>query len=307
MDNCINIMKFEIKSEFRALGTNVDIRMVVEGETEKEKAQKDLKKAKNIFLSKEKIFSRFDAKSELCQLNGNLGIWQKTSLDMIYLAKRALFYHRESGGLYDPRIIDVLENIGYKSKNTVSANPEPASGKPKNLSADLKIRQSKIFFGHRMDFSGIAKGYIIDQAAEFLKKRGWKNFLINVNGDAYAAGRNAKGEKWKLSIEGAQDKNAAVHIFNQGVATSGVIKKQWKHKGKNVHHLVNPKSPEKFSFELRSVLVFHKKVEWADGRAKVLVLMGAKKGLAFAKKKKLNAIFVDNKGKITSTSDVRSA
>ncbi len=291
-------MKFETKSDFRALGTDIDIRIIVDDETKKEKTRDDLKKLKDIFFSKQKIFSRFDTKSELCQLNRNLGVWQKASPDMLYLAGRALFYYRESGGLYDPRIIDILENIGYKSKNIKSANLEPAIDKPKNLPADLKIKKSKMFFDHRMDFSGIAKGYIIDQAAEFLESRGWKNFFINAGGDAYAAGWNKKGEKWKLPIEGARNKNAAVHISNQAVATSGVIKKQWKHKGKNVHHLVNPKKPGKFSFELRSSLVFHKKTEWADGRAKVLVLMGTKKGLAFAKKKKLNAIFVDRKGKI---------
>lgn len=230
-------------------------------------------------------------------MNKNLGMWQNVSPDMIYLAKRALFYHRESGGLYDPRIIDILENIGYKSKNIENKDSKPAKNKPKNLSADLKIKRNKIFFGRRMDFSGIAKGYIIDQVAEFLKSRSWKNFFINAGGDAFAAGRNKKGEKWKLPIEGARDKNAAVCISNQGIATSGVIKKKWKHKGKNVHHLVNPRNPEKFSFEIRSVLVFHKKTEWADGRAKVLVLMGMKKGIAFAKKKKLKAIFVDREGK----------
>lgn len=293
-------MKYEENSDFQALGTDINIRIVVGNEAEREKARRDLEKAKNIFLSKEKIFSRFDPKSELSKFNESLGIWRKASPDMIYLAKRALFYHQESGGIYDPRIIDILENIGYKGENTGSANPKPVSDKSKNLSADLKIKLDKILFGRRMDFSGIAKGYIVDQAAEFLKKRDWKNFFINAGGDAYAAGRNAKGEKWKLPIEGARKKNAAVYISNQAVATSGVIKKQWKHKGKKVHHLVNPQNPRKFSFELRSVLVFHKKTEWADGRAKVLVLMGAKKGAVHAEKKKIKAILVDNKGKLTS-------
>jgi len=131
-----------------------------------------------------------------------------------------------------------------------------------------------------------------------LKKRGWRNFFINVNGDAFAAGRDTSGDKWRLSIEGARDKNAFVYISDQGAATSGVIKRQWKHKGKNVHHLVNPKNPGKFSLKTKSAIVVHKKTEWADGRAKILVLLGKEKGLAFAKRKKLNALFVDNREKI---------
>jgi thiamine biosynthesis lipoprotein len=291
-------MKLEIKSIFRALGTDIHVCMVTGSEAKRKKAEKDTKNVENIFHAKQNIFCRFNSESELSKLNKNIGVWQKASPDMIYLAKRALFYNRESGGLYDPRVIDTLENIGYKSDKKTVGKSAPESGKLKKLSADLKIKRNGIFLGRRIDFSGIAKGYVIDQSVVFLRKRGWKDFFINVNGDAYAAGRDAKGKKWKLPVEGARDKNAAVYISNEGVATSGVTKRQWKYKGKNVHHLVNPRNPGKFSFELCSVLVFHKKTEWADGRAKVLVLMGLKKGLAFAKKRRLKAIFVNKKGKL---------
>ncbi|PIU79237.1 MAG: hypothetical protein COS72_01070 [Candidatus Moranbacteria bacterium CG06_land_8_20_14_3_00_43_56] len=287
-----------VKSTFFALGTEVETIIVVASKKEQARARVDIRKIKNLFRKKQRVFCRFNPESELSRLNKNLGVWQEASPDILYLAKRALFYHQESGGIYDPRVIDVLDNIGYKSAETKAKKTELKSERFKKLPADLRIEQNKIFFSRRMDFTGIAKGYIIDQAAEFLRKRSWKNFFINVNGDAYAAGRNKKGEKWKLPVEGATDKETAVYISNEGVATSGVIKKQWKHKGKNVHHLINPKNTGKFSFEIRSVLVIHKKTEWADGRAKVLVLMGKKKGLAFAKKKKLQAIFADRRGKI---------
>jgi thiamine biosynthesis lipoprotein len=283
--------------KFKALGTLVEIRIVCKNKARTKKARADVRKAKEIFLSKQKIFSRFDSKSELSKLNRRPGIWQKTSPDIAYLAGRALFYNRESGGLYDPRIIDVLENIGYKSENTAHRALNMA-GMTKNLSVDLRIKENKVFFGRRMDFSGIAKGYIIDQAAQFLKKRGWKNFFINAGGDAYAAGLDTDGKKWKLPIEGARDKGAAIRISNRGAATSGVMKKCWKYRGKNVHHLVNPKNPEKFSFDIKTVLVIHKKTEWADGRAKVLVLAGKKEGLARAKQMKLKAIFVDKFGNL---------
>lgn len=291
-----------LRSTFRALGTQVDIQIVFGNEKQAKKAQKDIKKVEDIFFAKQKIFCRFDPKSELSKLNGNLGVWQKASPDMRYLAKRALFYNRESGGLYDPRIIETLEKIGYKSKTVTSFKEKTlGSGRLKNISLDLKVKRGKVFFARRMDFSGIAKGYIIDQAVRFLGRKGWKNFFINVNGDAYAAGFDSKSKRWKFPIEGARDKKAVVCISNQAVATSGVIKRRWRYKGKKVHHLINPKNPSKFSFTLRSVLVIHKKVEWADGRAKVLVLLGKKKGLAVARRKKLRAIFVDKRGKLRST------
>jgi len=290
-----------IRGKFRALGTEIIVKIVGKSRKEINSAKRDIKRIEDIFLAKQKIFCRFNPESELSRLNGNLEAWQEVSPDMLYLSKRALFYHKESNGLYDPRVIEYLEKMGYRKHESAGGKSLNKFQKRGNLARDLKVRGNKIYLARRMDFSGIAKGYIIDQAAKFLKKMGWKNFFINVNGDAYAAGLNANGKKWELPIEGARDKKAAIYVSNQGVATSGVIKKHWRHKGKNVHHLINPKNPGKFSFEIRSVLVIHKKTEWADGRAKVLVLKGLGKGFQYAKRKKLKAIFVNKKGKMIPT------
>ena len=94
----------------------------------------------------------------------------------MYLAGRALHYNKISRGLYDPRIIGVLEKIGYgkdfqKTDFGKLALPENFSKIEGDLSRDLEVRKNIILFRKRMDFSGIAKGYITDCAAEYLKKR----------------------------------------------------------------------------------------------------------------------------------------
>jgi FAD:protein FMN transferase len=296
-------MKFETSSDFRALGTDVDIRIVFDNKTEKEKAQNDLKEAKNIFFSKENIFSRFDLDSELCRLNENIGTWQKASPDILYLAGRALHYSDISEGLYDPRVIEVLEKIGYdkdfKTKDfSKSELPPFFSAVKKKLSDNLKIDGEKIFFARRMDFSGIAKGYIVDQAAEFLKKRGWKNFLVDAGGDMMISGKNSEEKKWRIAVEGVPEEKLMLEISNAGIATSGISRKKWKIQEKKFHHLVNPKDPNNFSYELRTVSVISGNTESADGRAKTLVLMGKNNGFDFAKKNKIAAIFLDHRGDI---------
>jgi thiamine biosynthesis lipoprotein len=295
-------MNFEISSDFRALGTDVNIRIIAT-DREKEKAKNDLEKAKNIFISKEKILSRFDSESELSKLNKNVGAWQKASPDVLYLAGRALYYHDISGGLYDPRVIEVLEKIGYdkdfKEKDfSVADSPPVFSVSKTELSDDLKINGSKIFFARRMDFSGIAKGYIVDQAAEFLKKSGWKNFLVDAGGDMMISGLNSSGEKWRISVEGVPEEKLMLELSECGIATSGISRKKWQINGKKFHHLVNPKDPNNFSYELRTVSVVAENTENADGRAKTLVLMGKEKGFQFTKKNKIAAIFLDYKGNV---------
>ena len=296
-------MKFEINSDFRALGTDVNIRIVFKNEAEKEKAKGDLEKAKNIFFSKEKIFSRFDSKSELYRINKNTGIWQKASPDMLYLIGRALYYNDISGGLYDPRVIEVLEKIGYdkdfKKKDFSRTELPPLfSVSETGLDDDLKIGDGKIFFATRMDLSGIAKGYIVDCAAQCLKSQGWKNFLVDAGGDMNIFGMNDEEKKWRIAVEGVPEEKLMLEISGKGIATSGISRKKWQIKGKKFHHLVNPNDPNNFSYETRTVSVIAENTENADGRAKTLVLMGKEKGLEFAKENKIAAIFLDYKGNI---------
>lgn len=293
------------KSDFKALGTDIHIEIVFGNSSpkEKEKAGKDLFEIENIYRAKQKVFCRFNVESELSRLNQNLGKYNPASKDILYLAGRALFYNKISGGFYDPRVIEILEKIGYKKdfkKNDFSKTVAPGklNGIKGDLPEDLKIKRNEIFFSRRMDFSGIAKGYITDCAAEFLKRQGWKNFLVDSGGDMSIAGKNAEGEKWRIEIEGVPKENIFLEITEKGVAASGISRKKWEIGGKRFHHLVNPKKPNEFSCEIRTVSVIAENTENADGRAKTLVLMGKKRGLEFAKKNKIAAIFLDCKGDI---------
>jgi thiamine biosynthesis lipoprotein len=149
-----------------------------------------------------------------------------------------------------------------------------------------------------MDFSGIAKGYIVDQAAKFLKDNGWKNFLVDAGGDMNISGTNDEEKKWRIAVEGVPEEKLMLEISGKGIATSGISRKKWQIKGKKFHHLVNPNDPNNFSYEMRTVSVIAQNTENADGRAKTLVLMGKEKGLEFAKENKIAAIFLDYKGNI---------
>jgi len=161
-----------VRSSFRALGTEIDIQIAVETKNRKA-ADKAIRETKKLFEAKQKIFDRFDPESEISRLNRRVGKFQPASPDFLYLAQRALRYNEISDGLYDPRIIEVLEKIGYNSDfrkkdfSNVELPPQfDIFTSP--LKKELLIESGKLLFKKRMDFSGIAKGYITDQAAAFL-------------------------------------------------------------------------------------------------------------------------------------------
>ena len=300
---------FLMTKKFGALGTEIEIQIVVDDESRRGEAWDDLLKVMDIYQEKEMKLSRFKEKSELSKLNGNLGKFFAVSDDILHLTKKSLEYYTASDGMFDPRILDVLEEIGYdrdfksiKAKMIGKENIFDLSG---DLKSDLIVDNEKVKFERRMDFTGIAKGYITDKAVDFLKKRGWGNFLVDSGGDMFASGLNVEGEKWALDIEGIDEKSLLIRISNQGIATSGITRRKWNAGEKRVHHLVNPKSPNDFSFDLKTVTAICENAEMADFWAKVLFLSGVKNGLLLAEEKGIEAIFLDYKGNFHITSSAR--
>ena len=286
------------KREFRALGTDVCI-WIVASESEASRAAIDMAGVENLYQEKEKIFSRFDAGSELSRLNGNLGKFCEASSDMAEIVGRSLEYNAKNRGMFDPRILGELERIGYEKdfkKNDFKKNIEKAGVSfESELAEDMVIEGGRVRFMVRMDFSGIAKGYITDRAADFLEKRGWGNFLVDSGGDMFARGKNKHGENWGIALEGTKDEDEIMaELMNEGLATSGRTRRHWKSGGRNFHHLINPKNKERFDFSLRSVTVVSSTAEEADVMAKILFILGPEEGASFAKENGLRAIFLKN-------------
>jgi FAD:protein FMN transferase len=291
---------FEIS--FRSLGTEISCK-VVSGSKNETKFRKDSENLKNFYIEKEKIFSRFDPKSELGAVNRNLGKFQKVSKDFLELCQNSLDFYKLTEGYFDPRVIEILENIGYKKdfKNSDFSKQEIKEDVKvsfDNLENNLIIKGNKILFRQRMDFSGIAKGSITDQAGLFLKEKGWRNFLLDSGGDMFTSGEDEFGEKWKISIEGLPEEEFSFDIQNEAVATSGITRRKWEAGSNKFHHLINPKNPSKFDFDLKSVTVVAKNTQEADVWAKVLFLMGRERGIEFSQKKNIRSFFLDSRGNL---------
>lgn len=284
--------------EFKALGTDIYIQIVAP-EMERGRALLSFDKAENIYRKNELIFSRFNPKSELSELNNNLDIFHEVSEEFIYLTHKSLDYYAKSEKIFDLRILDNLEKIGYKKsfgENNFNIDGNLSSEIfKKDLREDLLIEDNKVKFIKKMDFSGIAKGYITDKIAEFLIKEGWKDFLVDSGGDMYACGLNKKGEKWGIALEESRDEDEiTAEISDEGIATSGNTRRNWSVREKKFHHLINPKNVEEFNFDLKSVTVVSENTQDADVMAKVLFIMGLENGLKFADKNKIKSIFLKN-------------
>lgn len=302
-----------VKINFRAMGTDIFAEIMVLNAKDKERAKKSVKEIEEIFKYNEKIFSRFNDGSEISRINANLGREIEVSEKMIKVLEYCLKFNELSGGYFDSRIIDNLEKSGYdkdfiffglNKKESREIELEKIKG---DLRDDLILNKERsiILAKKRIDVTGVVKGYTVGEVKLFLKNEGWNNFIIDAGGDMHAEGMNFENKKWKVFIEGLEKSYSQFELSNEGIATSGVDRKSWVIGEKKFHHLVNPKDPENYSFDIKTVTVIAEQTVEADAWAKVLFLMGKGKGLQFADDNKIKALWLDWQGNIYFSKNIR--
>ena len=147
----------------------------------------------------------------------------------------------------------------------------------------------------KLDLSGIAKGYAVDRIAHYLTEDlGIKSFLVDIGGEIKAKGINPKGEPWTVGIfappNDASIQPPKVKLENTSIATSGNY-----YKGS---HIIDPKTGNAATNSLISVSVIHPSNTTADALATALFVMGPDKGMTWAEKNKILAIFILEDGTI---------
>ncbi len=105
--------------EFRAM--NTDILLAAEGEPGR--VARGLAETRTWVGAMEERLTRFSDTSELARLNRSHGSWFHASPELFELAQLARAFYEETDHLFDPAVLDVLEQIGYdKSFEEIRSN-----------------------------------------------------------------------------------------------------------------------------------------------------------------------------------------
>lgn len=127
------------------------------------------------------------------------------------------------------------------------------------------------------DPSGVVKGWAIQNAADLLEARGFRNFFIDAGGDIQVAGCK-DGRPWIVGIRNPFNRAENVKILaltDRGIATSGTaIRGQ---------HIYNPYHPQRPILDIVSITVVASNVYDADRFATAAFAMGTR-GIYFIEK-----------------------
>jgi thiamine biosynthesis lipoprotein len=207
--------------------------------------------------------TRFQSQSELCRLNSAAGSWVAVSPMLFEMLEESLLAASESGGLFDPTLLSLLEALGYDRDFKAIAHREtrgsqvvewrvphrsPLTGAWRRIQLDSRRRRVRLPLGAKLDFGGIAKGWAADTALDRFF-RDIPDVLINIGGDMRARGGPPEGTPWPIGVgstarqaDRPETVETVITLGSGGLATSGAADRWWYRAGERQHHLLDPRT-----------------------------------------------------------------
>ena len=158
-----------------------------------------------------------------------------------------------------------------------------------------------------LDCSAIAKGYAVDVIADLLRKKGVKNYMVDIGGEVDVAGVNSSGGLWRIGISKPdddpesrnQDLQTILEITDKGIATSGNYRNFYYKDGMKYAHTIDPKTGHPVQHSILSSTVIAKECIIADAFATAFMVMGMERAKELLEKNHdIEALFIysDEKG-----------
>lgn len=278
--------------EGRTMGTTYHVKVVtgrlgsVKGLQEKiERRLDEINRSMSPYLPESEI-SRFNRFQET-------GAEFPVSADFYRVMQAAARVHALSEGAWDGTVNPLVDLWGFGRAGRGSG-PPPADAIASLLGEvgfdAIEIREKGALVKRRasvtLDLSSMAKGYGVDQVADVVRKAGCTDFLVEIGGEAYAAGRRRDGQAWRIGINTPQpdarpdEIYAIVALQDQALATSGDYRNFFVKDGVRYAHIIDPRTGYPVANRVVSASIQGGDCTLADGLATAVLVMGAEKGMA---------------------------
>lgn len=255
------------------------------------------------------IFSNYDPTSEVSLLNGKDTSAQLSAYNLeVINASRAVF--EITGGAFDPTVSPLISAWGFGPEKPDSIPPKKAVDSLLNFVGYNKIQvlDSVLIkpITTSLNFSAIAKGYIVDQLAAFVRSKGINSFMVEIGGEVVCGNPKSKDNPWKIGIN---DPNSidnkvfkAVKLDNIALATSGNYRNYYMKDGVKYAHTIDPKTGYHVQHSLLSASVLAPDCMTADAFATAFMVLGVEASKKVLQtRKELDVYFIYHENGVDKT------
>lgn len=240
--------------------------------------------------------SQWEPTSDLSRFNrAPAGNWHVIPSEFAHVVAAALEIAQVSHGAFDPALGEITEKWGFGSSGGVTRAPNHVAPGNRHIDLDKAYNRIRRSEGALLDLSGIAKGYGVDLAAEWLLAQGVRHFLLELGGELRGQGVRPDGQPWWVDVEMPPTASIPpwrIALHDLSVATSGNYRRGFVADGRHYSHSFDPATGRPIISGVSSVTVMHRECMMADGWATALTVLGPEKAIALADAQQLAACVI---------------
>ena len=246
------------------------------------------------------LFSHWEPSSELGRFNAAPPGPFAASPAFLRLIGESLAFAERTGGAVDPTLGVLVDLWGFGPPGPRPDGRAPSLEEIERARIDSGWR--RLTFdgpgglivqpgGLRLDLSGLAKGWAVDQVSSALTTLGATHHLVEIGGELVGRGIKPDGQPWWVEIEApAAGSRTLAALFDLAVATSGDGERRADFGGRIHGHTIDGRTGRPTDPTVASVTVFAETAFEADAWATALTVLGSE-GPARAEREGLAALF----------------
>lgn len=260
--------------------------------------------------------SVFDPESLVSAVNISDSVPVDAHFEKVY--EMSVEVHKRSNGMFDPTISPLIQAWGFGKGHTPTAD---------TARIDLLLTKTGLLKTHiknglmlkedpdiEFNFSAIAKGYGVDQAANALLSQDCGDFMIEIGGEVVCRGLNPDKRKWKILIETPDEEflakyfpkeklpqiteNLVVELTDEALATSGNYRNYFENTSGTYGHTISPLTGRPVRTDILSASVIAPTCMEADAMSTACMALGSKDGMQMLEKAGLAGAFILDNGEI---------
>lgn len=235
----------------------------------------------------ETILSRTMPGSELYAINQNTSGSATISDTLAEVLALGLSYHTPSKERFDITIAPLSDLWAFNLEvPTVPSAALLANALAHVNASRVTLNDNLLTYpaGTSFDLGAVAKGWLSDQIAVYLRESGIERAMINLGGNTLAVGEKADGSAYRVGItlpfSASSELAGIVSVKNKSVVTSGIYERYFLKDDKLYHHILDATTGYPIENDLLSVTIVCENSALADVLSTVCFLLGKEDGLA---------------------------
>lgn len=218
----------------------------------------------------------------------------------------ALEMHRNSGGAFNIAIGSAANLWHFTDGTAILPDAEKlAAAVARADCSQIRLEGSQVTMPPetQIDLGGIAKGYIADRIADYLRERGVASALLNFGGNIVTVGNRPDGKPWSVGLQtpGAERGKkywAYVPCSDGTLVTSGIYERSFEKDGVIYHHILDPRTGWPVQNNVLTVTAVAKDSLLADAITTALFVLGPENGFKLARYYGVQAVYFLRDGEI---------